>query len=755
MKIAVIDKFPVKFDYKQYFNFEFELFHLVEQKMDKILKADVTLQIDLDEYDLVVLIGAEPAKFVGISGVSGKYGALIDNKFICLLNPGMIFFKPEAKDQWDSLVRKLNENIATGFVDYTKLADLRGIQQEDELIEYLSFVLESDSPVIAIDCETSALNHREGYLLGVSLSHKLDQGVYIDSDCFSEEAVELLQKIVDTKQIVGHNMKFDRKWIGYHLGIKWPRVIDDTMAMHYVLDETAGTHGLKQLAVKFTKYGNYEEPLELFKADYKKRHRIKDEDFSYEVIPFEVMVPYACLDTAITLELYYKFKEVIYKNEKLTWVYENLMRRGLDFLTRMEEVGVPFDRKRLEFSRIELDKHIEEAKTALYNDEIVRAFEEAQGDRFNPGSTQQLRRLLFDWLKLPNTGKLTGTGALSTDAEVLEELAQLHPVPGLILEYRKRTKLLNTYVEKVLSGMDRDGRLRTGFNLTTTTSGRLSSSGTLNMQQLPRDSRLIKGSICAPTGYSIVTQDLATAEMYYAAVLSGDKNLQSVFTMGGDFHSAVAKLVFNLDCDVSEVKEKYPQLRQGAKAVSFGILYGAGKDKVAETAGISIHEAQEVIEDYFKKFSKLKKWLESSQQFIKQNGFIYSALGRKRRLKDALSKDRSIAGHAIRSGVNATVQSLASDINLIASMDTQDVCDARGLDAKIFALVHDAIVAIVKDEHVEEYCEILRKETQKDVKNTSIPGCPVGVDQEVGKDYSFGKFDKEYGEEFAKWLESH
>lgn len=507
MKIAVIDKFPVKFDYKQYFNFEFELFHLVEQKMDKILKADVTLQINLDEYDLVVLIGAEPAKFVGISGVSGKYGALIDGKYVCLLNPGMIFFKPEAKDQWDSLVRKLNEDIDSGFVDYTKLADLRGIQQEEELIEYLSFVLNSDSPVIAIDCETSALNHREGYLLGVSLSHKLDQGVYISSDCFTEEAVELLQKIVDTKQIVGHNMKFDRKWIGYHLGIKWPKVIDDTMAMHYVLDETSGTHGLKQLAVKFTKYGNYEEPLELFKADYKKKHRIKDEDFSYEVIPFEVMVPYACLDTAITLELYYKFKDVIYKNPKLTWVYENLMRRGLDFLTRMEEVGVPFDRKRLEFARIELDKHIEEAKTALYNDDIVKAFEEAQGDRFNPGSTQQLRRLLFDWLKLPNTGKLTGTGALSTDAEVLEELAQLHPVPGLILEYRKRTKLLNTYVEKVLAGMDRDGRLRTGFNLTTTTSGRLSSSGTLNMQQLPRDSSLIKGSIAAPTGYSIVTQD--------------------------------------------------------------------------------------------------------------------------------------------------------------------------------------------------------------------------------------------------------
>ena len=124
-------------------------------------------------------------------------------------------------------------------------------------------------------------------------------------------------------------------------------------------------------------------------------------------------------------------------------------------------------------------------------------------------------------------------------------------------------------------------------------------------------------------------------------------------------------------------------------------------------------------------------------------------------MKDAFSKDRAIAGHAIRSGANFITQSVCSDINLVAAMDTQDVCDERNIDAKIFALVHDSIIAIVKNEDIEVYCEVLRKETQKPILGVTIPGCPVGVDQEIGGDYSFGKFEKEYGEEFAAWLESN
>ncbi|NDC04301.1 MAG: hypothetical protein EBZ81_15375, partial [Betaproteobacteria bacterium] len=123
---------------------------------------------------------------------------------------------------------------------------------------------------------------------------------------------------------------------------------------------------------------------------------------------------------------------------------------------------------------------------------------------------------------------------------------------------------------------DRDDRIRTNFNLIFTTSGRLSSSGKFNAQQIPRDDPIIKGCIKAPAGYKIVSQDLRTAEMYYAAVLSGDKNLEKVFTDGGDFHSSIAKMVFDLPCEVEQVKKMYPDMRQSAKAISFGILYGSG-----------------------------------------------------------------------------------------------------------------------------------------------------------------------------------
>jgi DNA polymerase I-like protein with 3'-5' exonuclease and polymerase domains len=570
LKIAVIDKYPVKFSYEKYFNFDFTLLHLSEVKLEKVNKKDVTLIFDHTEYDYVILIGAEAAKFIGgISKVTEKYGALLDGKFICLLNPGMIHFKPEAKDLWDSLVKNLNANIAKGFKNADSLGDFIGIQDEDGANKYLRSVLEHPSTVVALDSETSDLNPRKGFLLGISMSTSASDGCYIDAMALNADNVDLLQQILNTKTIVMHNKKFDIKWFERHLGVSMPRGMHDTMGMHYILDETSGSHGLKQLAVKFTGYGNYEEPLEKFKKEYCKLHKLKEAEFSYSVIPFDIMYKYAAIDTAVCYALYEKFLPIIEANDKLSWAYYNLIVRGLDFLTRMEEVGVPFDKKRLEFSRIELDKHIEEAKLELYNDTKVIEFEQAQGDRFNPNSTPQLRKLLFDFLKLPNNGKLTDSGALSTDAEVLEELAEIHRVPKLILEYRKRTKLLNTYVEKVLENLDKDGRLRTGFHLTTTTSGRLSSSGALNMQQLPRSSALVKGSMAAPPGYRVVSQDLSNGEVWSAAALCGDKNLCDIFKTGDDLHASVAKKVFKLGdhLSVDEVKTQHKQARQAAKAI--------------------------------------------------------------------------------------------------------------------------------------------------------------------------------------------
>ena len=360
-----------------------------------------------------------------------------------------------------------------------------------------------------------------------------------------------------------------------------------------------------------------------------------------------------------------------------------------------------------------------------------------------------MRKVLFDYVKLTPTGKKTGTGAISTDAEVLEELSEEHPLPAAILKVRQLGKIKNTYISKILPQLDKDERIRTNFNLTFTTSGRLSSSGKFNAQQIPRDDPIIKGCIYAPPGYKIVSQDLQTAEMYYAAVLSNDKNLQNVFVSKGDFHSTIAKMVFDLPCVVEEVKNKYGSMRQSAKAISFGILYGSGPQKVSDTVSkatgeyYGIDRAKEDISAYFNKFNKLKSWLKSRKEFIEQNGYTYSFFGRKRRLVNVFSTDKGIAAHEVRSGINAEVQSIASDVNLLAAIDTANEIKAKDLDARIFMLVHDSIVALVKDECVDEYCEILRNNTQKN-RGCSISGAPIGVDQDIGQDYSFGDFDKRY-----------
>lgn len=178
-------------------------------------------------------------------------------------------------------------------------------------------------------------------------------------------------------------------------------------------------------------------------------------------------------------------------------------------------------------------------------------------------------------------------------------------------------------------------------------------------------------------------------------------------------------------------------------------MYGSGPAKVAESVTkatgeyYSIAEAKENIDDYFTKFSTLKKWLKERKEFIEANGYTYSFFGRKRRLTNVFSADKGVASHEVRSGINAEIQSLASDVNLLAAMDTADETNKLGLDAKIVALVHDSIVAVVKDEHVSTYCEILKKMTQKD-RGCSIAGFPVGVDQDIDQDYSFGDFDKMY-----------
>ena len=751
MKIAIIDKAPNRTRYSEYFNFEFDHFHMSSVPITKLLKKDVDLVVDLESYDYVVLVGSEAAKeYAKVTSVTNMAGQLVNDKFIPISNPAMLSFKPEGKPDFERAVDRIHKYI-NGQLKPVIQGDFKGIDDTAEAKEFLLEVLGNAQGYVAWDTETTCLYPRDGYVLGLSLSYKTKHGRYILTDCLDDECLDLLRKIATEFYAVFHNMKFDFKMIKYHLDIDFVRNrVHDTMVMHYVLDET-DSHGLKPLALKYTDYGDYDSELDDFKKSYCAAHGLLQDDFTYDLIPFDTISRYASIDTAVTFDLFHKFWPIVQANDKLRKVYEEILIPGTLFLMDMEEVGIPMSTERMAAASKYLDYEIEKAKETVYSFDAVKQYEKDTGKIFNPNSVMQLRVVLFDYLGLNPTGKKTATGAISTDAEVLGELSEEHPLPAAILKVRQLGKIQNTYIQKILPEIDRDGRIRTNFNLIFTTSGRLSSSGKFNAQQIPRDDPIIKGCIEAPKGYKIVSQDLTTAEMFYAAVLSGDKNLQEVFSSGGDFHSTIAKMVFNLPCKVEDVKKLFGSMRQSAKAISFGILYGSGANKVAATVSkdlpegetYSVEQARDDIKQYFTKFNRLKKWLEDRKNFIQQNGYTYSFFGRKRRLPNVFSSDKGIAAHEVRSGINAEVQSLASDVNLLGAMRTATEVADKKLDAKIFMLVHDSIVALVKDEDVAEYCEILKRNTQHDW-GCSIPGTPIGVDQEVGEDYSFGHFLETY-----------
>ena len=752
-KVAIIESKMSRTDWADRFDgaFEFDRYALCsDARKKKILKADVDIEINLDDYTWVVLVGSEALKYyTSVNSITEYSGRCVEDKFLPVINPAMLSFKPEAKPLWDKSKSNIIDYI-NGDLKQIKLDEDKcyGITDSRKLHEFLINARDHENKFVAVDTETTGLYPRDGHVLGISMSYEKDHGAYIDSDCVDETAEVLFKQIFSRKKVVFHNAKFDIAFLEYQFGFEFPD-FEDTMLLHYCLDEVPGGHGLKQLAMEHTLYGDYEKPMYDWIEQYKKQHRILKADFQWSSIPFDVMKVYAAMDAVVTLLVFEKLYPAVRRNAKLFSVYENILIPGCRMLTDIQDNGVPFDKMRLLKGRDLMQNDIDEAVAKLYEFPAVKQFEEAKDKEFNPNSTVQLRSLLFDFVGLKPTGKKTGTGADSTDAEVLKELSEQHEIPGHILSIRQKSKIKNTYLDKIYPQLDKDSRLRTGFNLHGTTSGRLSSSGKMNMQQIPRDNPIVKGCIKATEGNKIVAMDLTTAEVYVAAVLADDKNLMEVFRSGGNFHSSIAKLVFNLPCEAEEVAEFYPTQRQAAKAVTFGIMYGAGANKISQqvTADsgkpFTKTQAQEVIDDYFKQFHKLKSWIDRSSKFIMDNGFIYGATGRKRRLPNVKSDNQGIQSHEVRSGLNFLVQSVASDINLLGAIDMNAYIKSKGMKSKIFALVHDSILAEVPEDEIEHYSEKLQSFIQQD-RGFSIPGTPVGCDFDVHDDYSLGKFEAKY-----------
>jgi len=714
----------------------YDIKFLCSSPKDKVLKKDVNLNLEeLEGYKVVCPIGAESLKYaVGMTGVQKYNGVFIEKKYLPIMHPNIAIIKPQLDKEIQKAFNKIPSILEGEDFNKASEKDYCFIEDDEQFQVYKDQLTEASE--LVVDIETTSVSPHTGNILGIAISTKPHQGLYI-SIAIVNKHKNWFFNLFKSKKCIFHNAKFDTQFMEYELGFEFPD-IEDTMLLHYCLEESVGTHGLKPLALRFTDLGDYERELDTYKKTWARQNKVKLADFNYGMLPSEILAPYACRDADGTAQLYSKFKPLVSASPEFSKLYKEILMPATHALKRLEANGGPVDREQVEWLAEQYKIDVEECVAEISMNSAVKRFERIHEKTFNPNSTMQLREVFFNIMGVKPVKK-TATGAFSVDKEVLLEMN--NPLADAVLELRSKTKMAGTYINNIRKGINKDDRLRSGFNIHGTTSGRLSSSGTLNYQNIPRDNKDIKKLFKARPGYKIVQCDLGTAEVYYAAVLSKDKFLQQAFIDKLDFHSYIAKQMFNLPCEVHEVKSTYPAERQYAKAITFGIMYQAGPAKIAETVNkdakageeITIPQAKQFINKYFKEAKKLKIFIDNSNLQIENYAFIYSFFGRKRRLPEARSTNRGVATHAIRSGVNFLVQSVASDINVLGVIDLINWLDDNNLNKDIipFTVVHDSIVSEVKEDMIEFYIKNTKEFIQKD-RGLSIPGCPIKVDFEVG-----------------------
>ena len=715
---------------------DYDVKYLSTGTKEKILKKDVDLDLEeLKDYKIICPIGADSLKYAaGMTGIQKYNGMYVEKRYLPIMHPNICIIKPQLEDDIKRAFSQIPKILADEDFGKTAEKDYCFIETQIQFDKYKQQI-EDANPIVA-DIETTSVSPFTGVILGIAISTKAHQGLYISADLVQKHK-SWFHNIFKTKKVIFHNSKFDMGYMEYEYGFEFPD-FEDTMLLHYCLEEAVGTHGLKPLAMRFTDLGDYDKELDEYKKSWARKNKVKMADFNYGMLPSDILGPYACKDGDATFQLYDKFKPLVDKSPEFTKLYNTVLKPATYAMKKLERNGGPVDVEFVDWLSEQYKIDVEECLAEISRHEAVLRFERIHQKSFNPNSTMQLRELFFNILKIKSTKK-TDTGAASVDKEVLKEMG--HPLSEAVLELREKSKMAGTYISNIKNGVDFDGRLRSGFNIHGTTSGRLSSSGNLNYQNIPRDNKDIKKLFKARPGYKIIQCDLGTAEVYYAAVLADDSFLMQAFIDKLDFHSYVAKQMFNLDCEVHEVKNKYGAQRQYAKAITFGIMYQAGPAKIAETVNkdakpgeeINVPQAKQFISKYFSEARNLKRFIDGSNSQIENYAYIYAFFGRKRRLPEAKSPNKGVAKHAIRSGVNFLVQSVASDINVLGVIDLIKWIEENNYDDAIkpFTVVHDSIVSEVREDLVDEYVKNAKECIQRD-RGLSIPNCPIKVDFEIG-----------------------
>ncbi len=551
--------------------------------------------------------------------------------------------------------------------------------------------------LFAVDTETTSLDAMRAELVGISFSWQPHKAYYLAVKS-ALGAKHLDANIVQKKlspifadesiKKIGQNIKYDML-ILQNARLPLKGVYFDTMVASYCLDADRSSNSMDNMAIDYLNY----QCIPISALIGKGKNQL-----TFDMVDTASACEYSAEDADITFRLYLYLKAALEKQPLLKKLFDEVEMPLVPVLVTMEYNGVSLDTAVLRQMSGEISKAIQNLTEQIYKEaETV----------FNIDSPKQLADILFDKLNLESTR--IGKSGRSTDAAVLEQLIGLHPIVELILQYRTLSKLQNTYVDKLGTLVNpKTNRVHASFNQTVTVTGRLSSSDP-NLQNIPIRSEIGRKirSAFIPQKKSdcILSADYSQIELRLLAYFSKDKALRDAFAADQDIHRFVASQIYEVP-----IEQVTNEMRSNCKAVNFGTIYGQGAFGLSRTIGISHADAKKFIDDYFKRYSSIRKFMDDVTTRAAQTGYAETILHRRRRIAELKNKNFSKRSLSQRLAVNMVIQGSAADLIKVAMINIQRKIETENLPIKLILQIHDELVFELPAEQAKEHAKWISKE---------------------------------------------
>ena len=581
--------------------------------------------------------------------------------------------------------------------------------------------------VVAFDTETDALSSANAGLCGVSLAVAPGEACYIPvghenegtgglefetpaeiEQIPLEEVMARLKPLLEDPSVlkVAQNAKYDIAVLSRY-GIE-VAPIEDTMLISYVLE--AGlhkSHGMDDLSKRWLAH----EPIK-FSAVTGTGKAQK----SFKHVPLEPATCYAAEDADVTLRLYQHLRPRLAPEGLLT-VYETLERGMPPVLAMMENHGIKVDPDQLRKLSYDFSNRMGELEAQAHK---------LAGRPFNLGSPKQVGELLFQEMGLAS-GRMTATGAASTDASMLEDLAvQGHELPRVLLDWRQLSKLKGTYTDNLVAAIaPRTNRIHTSYALASTTTGRLSSNDP-NLQNIPirtEEGRKIRKAFIAEPGHVLISADYSQIELRILAHVGDIPQLKKAFLEGHDIHAATASEMFGVP-----IEGMPAETRRRAKAINFGIVYGISAFGLANQLSIPQDEAGAYIKTYFERFPGIRAYMDRTKQMARTQGFVTTVFGRKVNIPAVKSKSAAERAFGDRAAINAPIQGAAADVMRRAMIRMPGALDQAGLKARMLLQVHDELVFEAPEAEAEAVIALAKRVMERAAEPTLVFSVPLVVE---------------------------